>query len=112
MNNQTKIYIGVGLAALTIAAFISSSIWTTRKFSRLENELHEAKQAARSADKLAAQRENEAAEYKQKIAYLEIKLTENQTTARKQDETLETLTNNTRNARRRRDAARRPTTDQ
>ncbi len=99
MNTQTKIYIGIALAVLTIAAFIFSSIWTTRKFSNLERELRDAKQAVQTADKLAAQRESEAAAYKQKVEYLENNLSEIQTIARKQDEELEKLNTDTGRAR-------------
>lgn len=99
MNTHTKIYIGLALATLTIAAFIFSSIWTTRKFTKLERELNDAKQAVQTADKLAAQRDIEAAEYKQKLEYLESNLTEIQTIARKQDEELEKLTTDTGRAR-------------
>ena len=99
MQTQTKIYIGFALAAVTVAAFISSSIWTTRKFTNIERELFEARQAVRSADKLAAKREAEAAEYKQKLEYLETNLSQIQTIARKQDEELENLNSNSRNAR-------------
>ena len=99
MNTQTKIYIGICLAALTIAAFIFSSIWTTRKFSNLERELRDAKQAVQTADKNAAKREIEAAAYKQKLEYLESNLTEIQTIARKQDEEPEKLTTDTGRAR-------------
>jgi len=94
MTTQTKIYIGVGLAALTIAAFIFSS-----RFTNLERELWDAKQAVQTADKLAAAREIEAAAYKQKLEYLENNLTEIQTIARKQDEELEKLNINGRDAR-------------
>ena len=112
MNTQTKIYIGIALAALTIAAFIGSSLWTTRKFTKLESELRDARQIAETADKLAATREIEAAEYKQKIAYLESQLTETANQARKQDEHLEKLNTNSRDARRNVERARRtrPTT--
>jgi len=99
MNTQTTIYIGIGLAALTIAAFVFSSIWTTRKFANLERELRDAKQAVQTADKLAATREIEAAAYKQKLEYLENNLTEIQTIARKQDEELEKLNTDTGRAR-------------
>lgn len=99
MNTQTKIYIGIALAALTIAAFVFSSIWTTRKFAKFDRELRDAKQAVQTADKLAAEREIEAAAYKQKIEYLESNLTEIQTIARKQDEELEKLNINSRDAR-------------
>lgn len=102
MNIQkiNKIYIALALATLTIAAFIFSSIWTTRKFRRLENELNAAKQAVQTADKLAATREIEAAAYKQKLEYLENHLSDIQTIARKQDEELEKLNTNSRDARR------------
>lgn len=99
METRTKIYIGVALAVLTIAAFIFSSIWTARKFTNLERELRDAKQAVQTADKLAATREIEAAAYKKKIEYLESNLTEIQTIARKQDEELEKLNTNSRDAR-------------
>ena len=99
MQTQTKIYIGIALATLTIAAFIGSSIWTTRKFANLERELWDAKQAVQTADKLAAQREIEAAAYKQKLEYLENNLLDIQTIARKQDEELEKLNTDTGRAR-------------
>ncbi len=99
MQNQTKLYIGIALAALTIAAFIGSSIWTTRKFAKLERELRDAKQAVQTADKIAAAREIEAAAYKQKLEYLESNLTEIQTIARKQNEELEKLNTDTVRAR-------------
>lgn len=99
MQTQTKIYIGITLAAVTIAAFIGSSIWTTRKFTDLERELFEARQAVQSADRVAAKRELEAATYKQKLEYLENNLSQIQTIARKQDEELQKLNNNSRDAR-------------
>lgn len=99
MNTHTKIYIGLALATLTIAAFIFSSIWTTRKFTKLERELRDAKQAVQTADKLAAEREIEAAVYKKKLEYLENNLSEIQTIARKQDEELEKLNTDTGRAR-------------
>ncbi|MEQ1645106.1 MAG: hypothetical protein ABL959_16775 [Pyrinomonadaceae bacterium] len=99
MNTHTKIYIGLALATLTIATFIFSSIWTTRKFTKLERETRDAKQAVQTADKLAAEREIEAAVYKKKLEYLENNLSEIQTIARKQDEELEKLNINSRDAR-------------
>lgn len=110
MNTQTKIYIGIALAVLTIAAFVFSSIWTTRKFANLERELRDAKQTVQTADKLAATREIEAAAYKQKLEYLENNLSEIQTIARKQDEELEKLNINSRDARTNVDRTRRTRT--
>ena len=100
MNTQTKIYIAIALAALTIVAFIFSSLWTTRKFTNLERELERAKHSVTAADKIAAQKELEAAEYKQKLEYLEQNLSEIKAIARKQDENLEKLNTNSRDARR------------
>jgi len=100
MQNQTRIYIGIALAALTISAFVFSSIWTTRKFTNLERELRDSKHAVQAADKLATTREIEAAAYKQKLQYLENQLSDIQTIASKQDEELDKLNSNSRNARR------------
>ncbi len=99
MDNKAKIYIAIALAALTIAAFIFSSVWTIRRFANLERELRDARQAVQTADKLAATREIEAATYKQKLEYLETNLSEIQTIARKQDEELEKLNTDTGRAR-------------
>lgn len=111
MNTQTKIYIALAaVTAITIAALIGHSIWTTRKIANLEIEIETARQAVRAADKLAATRETEAAAYKQKLEYLENNLSEIQTIARKQDEQLEKLYVNSRDARSNVERARRTRT--
>jgi chromosome segregation ATPase len=111
MNTQTKIYIALAaVTAITFAALIGNSIWTTRKIANLEIEIETARKAVRAADKLAATRETEAAAYKQKLEYLENNLSEIQTIARKQDEQLEKLYVNSRDARSNVERARRTRT--
>lgn len=100
MNTQTKIYITLAaVTAIGLAAILAGSIWTTRKIANLESEIETARQAVRAADKLAATRDADAAAYKKKLEYLEGRLAEIQTIARKQDEELEKLNVNSRDAR-------------
>src|ERR1043166_916605 len=97
MTFKTKIYIGI--AAAIIIAISATAFWQSRKITALEHTVDEAKQTADQKRQAADAKELEAAEYKQKIEYLEQQLSEIQTTARKQDEKLEKLNVNSRNAR-------------
>lgn len=109
MKTQTKIYIAAAIAAiLTITILIY--VITNIKIANLESEVAKAKQTATEKQQTAAERELEAAEYKQKIEYLETKIDEINQLARKQDEELEKLNLNSRNARSDADAARRTRT--
>ena len=100
MTTQLKIYIGMGIAVLAITlGVLMSSTWSTYKIGQLETDVQTAKAAAAVSEKSASQKEMEAAEYKQKISYLESQLAEIRTIASKQDEQLKTLNSNTDRAR-------------
>ena len=99
MTLQTKIYIGLAVAAIFAIGIIGVTAWSNHRISTLDGAVEAAKKKTETAEKLADQREIEAAGYRHKIEFLESQLTEIQTIARKQDEELEKHFTNTRNAR-------------
>lgn len=99
MTIQQKIYIGVGISAIIAFGILAGSSWSNYKIGKLEKEVTEVKTVADASQEAASMKEIEAAEYKQKIEYLEYQLTLIQTIARKQDEELEKLNTNSRTAR-------------
>jgi hypothetical protein len=99
MTLQTKIYIGLAVALILIVGIIGGTAWPNHKIRRLEATVEETKQIAIQKEQLAAVKELEAAEYKQKIEYLEKQLSGIQITKRNQDEKLEKLNITSRNAR-------------
>lgn len=99
MDFTTKTYIGLGVAALFAIGIFGGWLWSSYKISKLENTVVAAKQNADEKEQQAAAKENEAAENKQKIEYLETQLADIGRLARKQDEELEKLSINTRGAR-------------
>jgi hypothetical protein len=103
-NHATLIAAAAGLVLLAVTI---TWLWSNHRIARLESEVSETKAAANEKDRLASQRETEAAQYKQKIDYLEQQLADIQHTARKQDEHLTKLNTITNNARRDVDRARR-----
>ena len=98
MTLQTKIYIGVGVAAILVIGIFGGAAWSNHKIAKLESAVEDAKREANSSQQSAVRKEIEAAEYRQKTEYLEQQLTEIQTIARKQDDELEKLNINTRGA--------------
>lgn len=100
MTLNTKIYIGLGAAAIFAIGILGPSAWSDHKIAKLENTVEQTKAAAIRSQESALRKESEAAEYKQKIEYLEHQLTQIQTIARKQDEQLEKLNVNSGRARR------------
>ena len=107
MTFQTKIYIGLVAAAIFAAAILGGGAWSNHKIGKLEKTVEETKQLAEGKRQLAEKRELEAAEYKQKIEYLESQLTQIQTTVRRQDEKLERTNVNSGTARTRVERAKR-----
>lgn len=105
MNLRTKIYLGIAAAALI--AIFGGAMWQSHTINKLENAVRDAKQAAAEKQDQAAAIELDAAEYKQKIEYLEQQLAEIQLKTRKQDEKLERTTINSRDARDRVERAKR-----
>jgi len=97
MTFKTKIYIGIAVA-IAFASLVAG-VWQSHTINKLENAVRDANQSASDKQDHAAARELEAAEYKQKIEYLEQTIAEIQKQTRRQDEKLETATNNSRIAR-------------
>ncbi len=95
----TKIYIGLSIAAIFAVGIFGGAVWSNNKIAKLESAIDDAKQKAEGSRQLAEKKEIEAAQYKQKIEYLEQQITEIQTIARKQDEELEKLNVNSSRAR-------------
>jgi predicted trehalose synthase len=91
MKLTTKTYIAIGAAVLLIAGILGSWLLSNHKISRLERAVATAKALANEKESHAIAKEIEAAEYKQKIEYLETQLAEIGGLARKQDEELEKL---------------------
>lgn len=108
MTLKTKIYIGI--AAAVILASLAAGLWQSHQITKLERNVRDAKQTADEKQTQAAAKELEAAEYKQKIDYLEQQLDRIQTTKRTQDEKLERSITNTRLARGRVERAKRSRT--
>jgi septal ring factor EnvC (AmiA/AmiB activator) len=92
-----KVY--AGLAAVVAACILAAYAWSNYKTSQLKRSVEEAKQNAERIENDSRSLEQRAAEYKQKIEYLEHSLSEIETIARKQDEKLKELANDTNAAR-------------
>jgi len=99
MKPRTNIYIGLGIAAIFAVGILGGAAWSDHKIAKLETAVETAKQQANNIQQTAISKEAEAAEYKQKIEYLEGQLTDIQTIARKQDEELEKFNDNSGRAR-------------
>lgn len=97
MKLQTKMYIAIAAAVLLALTF--NWLWSDHRIAKLAGESRDAIGRAETLERYAVQKESEAAEYKQKIDYLERELGEIQQLARKQDEELEKLNSVTNNAR-------------
>lgn len=97
MTLRIKIYLGI--AAVAVLVIFGTALWQSHKIAKLENAVWDAKQAAEEKRQLADAKEVEAAEYKQKIDYLERQFAELSTKTRKQDEKLEKLNTDSRGAR-------------
>lgn len=107
MKPQTKIYIGASLAVIFAIGIIGAAGWSNYRIKKLESDVEKAKTNADSIQRSALGKEIKAAEYKQKIDYLERQLAGIQTIARKQDEELKRTNDNNRTARGDLDRARR-----
>ncbi len=106
MRLDTKTYITIA-AAVVALAITMAWLWSNHRLARLEGESRDAIQRADALEQHAAQRETEAAEYRQKIEYLEQQLARIQQIAQKQNEELEKLNSISNNARRDVERARR-----
>jgi hypothetical protein len=105
MTLQIKICIAIAIAVLAFVAGVAG--WANYKVGRLDDAVAEAKHKAAVLERAATLKEAESAGYVEKIAYLERRLGEINNLARKQDEQLERLSNNSRRVRGDLDRARR-----
>jgi len=80
-------YIAIATAVIIIVAFAADRYSSFRE-RRLENSVAETKANSAESQRRADQLENDAAAYREKIAYLEARITELGQIARKQDEEL------------------------
>ena len=84
MTKDIKTYIAIVVAVFGVIAGFAG--WANYKIGRLDRAVTEARQRADVLERAATLKEAEAAEYVQKIAYLERQLGEIKNLARKQDE--------------------------
>jgi predicted RNase H-like nuclease (RuvC/YqgF family) len=103
---KTKTYIALAAVTLFAAVLIGSTLWSNHKLAKAERDLEVAKRTAATADTRSRDLEQAAAEYKQKIEYLEESLSALGQIASKQDEDIKLLETDTRNARHTADRAR------
>lgn len=94
-----KIYAALIVTGAISAGILAGSFWSGHKLAKLESSVAAAKHNADSIESGSRELEQKAAEYKQKIEYLETSLSEIETIARKQDEKLKELANDTNAAR-------------
>ena len=90
-----KIYAALIVVSAISAGIAAASMWSNHKIAKLERSVAAAKQNADIIESGSLQLEQRAAEYLQKIEYLETSLSEIETIARKQDEKLKELATDT-----------------
>lgn len=99
-----KYSIGAAIAAVIAIGILGDWVWSGYRIRKLEQAVAAARSIADEKDRASDEIEKKSAEYAAKTEYLEQKLAETSEIARKQNEELEKLKNNT--AARRGDAAR------
>lgn len=98
MTTQTKLIIA-GAAVLILGLAIATLI-SNHRLRKLDNQITEAKQRADELGRQSQTAETKAAEYKQKIEFLEGELTAIASVARRQDEQLKAISGDVGAARR------------
>ena len=98
MTTQTKLIIA-GVAAIIVGLTVPTLI-SNHKLKALERNIERAKHHADAAERQSQIAETKAAEYKQKIEYLEGELTAIASVARRQDEELKAISSDVGAARR------------
>ena len=100
MTTIPRIYMALAaIAVIVITALIGSALWSDRKLARMGQELDDAKRNAEAAHQRSRELEQAAAEYKQKLEYLEGSLSDLGRIASQQDEEIKSLETDTGNAR-------------
>ena len=97
MNDQIKLILAVAAAAVLAAA--AATIVSNVRLRSLERNVEIATERARTLEETARETESRAAEYKQKIEYLEAEIAGIGRIARKQDEELKKISGDIGNAR-------------
>ena len=106
MTLRNEIYIAIACIAVLVAAIITFSILSNRELARAEHDVRSAKAKANAAETLSRELETTAAEYKEKLAYLEVTLSGLRRIAMEQNEQIKLLESTTNDARRNADRAR------
>lgn len=99
MNTKAKIYIAIGLAALIITGLLIARAVTYVENRGLDKAVETQRSRADELEKAAVQKEFESARYRDKTEYLERRLEQTAAENRRQDERLEKLNIDTRDAR-------------
>ena len=99
MTNRTKIYIALAASAFIAVIIAISAISAGHREEKLRHAVETAKQDADKEESAAREREQQAAEHKRKIEYLEDSLSALRGIAMKQDEELKQIENTTNTAR-------------
>lgn len=99
MISKNTIYLAAATLSIFLICFTTASLWSSHKVTKMERVVADAKDHAETLERDAATQEQKAAEYKAKIEYMETQLAEISATARRQDEELQMLENNTNTAR-------------
>ena len=94
-----KIYAALLIAAAILTGTLAGSAWSNHKIAKLERSVEAAKRNSEIVDNGSREFEQKASEYNQKIEYLETSLSDLEAIARKQDEKLKELANDTNTAR-------------
>lgn len=106
MTTKTRIYLAVALVLLIAAASLAPYLSSAYRIRTADRELEKALSAADEAQLTAAAADRRAAEYKEKLDFLESQLAEVSEIARRQDNELKILNANSNSARRDVDSAR------
>ena len=99
MTTRTKIYIALAAAAAISISIFGGAAWSGHTVRTLENAANAERERTVQMEKGSAEKDLAAARYREKTEYLERQIAEITATKRKQDEQLEKLNIDTRNAR-------------
>ncbi len=99
MTSINKIYLAVAIAAAIIAGLLAASAISNLSIRKVEKEMEMQKARADELERIGAERETQAAGYREKTEYLEQRLAESEADNRRTDEKLEKLNAITRDAR-------------
>lgn len=105
MTLRTEIYIAIACIVVLTAAIITFSVVSNRELARSEHDVRSAKAKANAAETRSRELESTAAEYKEKLEYMEVTLSGLRRIAMEQNEQIKLLESTTNDARRNADRA-------